>query len=67
MLNRFAKQMLRSYGDNPAKVPAWPNSDYDRIYIFKIQPTHGRPKLSFKIKHEDLNGTLSSTCPGPAR
>lgn len=67
LLNKFARQMLQSYGDNPALVPDWPNSDYDRIYIFKIQQTGGRPKLSFKIEHEGLNGTLSSACPGPAR
>jgi hypothetical protein len=58
---------LKSYGDNPALVPDWPNSDYDRIYIFKIRQTGARPQLSFKIEHEDLNGALSSTCPGPAR
>jgi len=66
-LNKFAQQMLTSYGDNPAQVPDWPNSDYDRIYIFKIQQTGGKPKLSFKIEHEDLNGKLSDACPGPAR
>jgi len=67
MLNQFAGQMLKSYGDNPAEVPTWPNSDYDRIYIFKIRQDGGRPRLTFKIEHEDLNGHLSSACPGPAR
>ena len=67
MLNKFAQQMLKSYGGNPAAVPYWPNSDYDRIYIFRIQQSGGRPHLSFKVEHEDLNGTLSSSCPGPAR
>lgn len=67
MLNQFAQQMLKSYGDNPAEVPAWPNSDYDRIYIFKIRQDGGRPRLTFKIEHEDLDGHLSSACPGPAR
>ncbi|HTV83571.1 MAG TPA: hypothetical protein VME18_13060 [Acidobacteriaceae bacterium] len=67
MLNQFAQQILKSYGDNPALVPYWPNSDYDRIYIFKIRQIDGRPKLSFKIDHEDLNGKLSSACPVPAR
>lgn len=67
LLNKFAQQMLRSYGDNPALAPDWPNSDYDRIYIFKIQQQDGRPRLSFKIEHEGLNDTLSSSCPGPAK
>jgi len=67
MLNRFAKQMLRSYGKNPSAVPPWPNNDYDRIYIFKIDRSHGKPELTFQIEHEGLNGSLSNTCPGPAR
>ncbi|MGA7520860.1 MAG: hypothetical protein WBW84_00155 [Acidobacteriaceae bacterium] len=67
MLNKFAQQMLGSYGDNPSLVPDWPNSDYDRIYIFKIQRDSGRPRLSFRIDHEDLNGHLSRACPGPAQ
>lgn len=67
MLNKFARQMLSSYGDNPSMVPDWPNSDYDRIYIFKIEQDNGRPRLSFKVDHEDLDGHLSSACPGPAQ
>lgn len=63
MLNKFAKQMLRSYGLNPDTVPDWPNSDYDRIYIFKIRRIHGKPRLTFTIGHEGLNGKLSDTCP----
>jgi len=67
MLNKFAQQMLAAYGDNPALAPYWPNSDYDRIYIFTIRQNAGHPTLSFKIEHERLNGHLSTTCPGPAR
>lgn len=67
MLNKFAQQMLQSYGENPAMVPEWPNSDYDRIYIFKIQQTGGRSQLSFRVEHEDLDGSLSSSCPDPVK
>ena len=67
MLNKFAQQMLRSYGGNPSIVPDWPNSDYDRIYVFKITRHHGKPRLIFKVEHEDLNASLNDTCPGPAR
>lgn len=67
MLNRFAKQMLRSYGKDPSAVPYWPNSDYDRIYIFKIDRSHSKPELTFKIEHEGLNDSLSNTCPDPVR
>lgn len=67
MLNRFARLMLRSYGKDPSAVPAWPNSDYDRIYIFKIKQNQGKPELTFQIEHEGLNGSLSNTCPVPAQ
>jgi len=67
MLNTFARQMLKSYGEDPALVPPWPDSDYDRIYIFKIQQTGGRQRVSFKVEDEDLNGALSSSCPGSAQ
>ncbi len=67
MLNDFAEQMLKSYGDNPSQVPPWPNSDYDRIYVFKIAHDRGRPTLTFQVEHEGLNGKLSDACPGPAQ
>lgn len=66
-LNRFAQQMLSSFGGNPSAVPDWPNDDYDRIYIFTIRHNDGKASLQFKIEHEGLNNSLSDTCPGPAR
>lgn len=70
LLNQFAQQMLRSYGKDPSTVPDWPNSDYDRIYIFKIAPAApgGKPQLTFTIEREGLEGRLSDNCPAsPAR
>ena len=66
-LNDFAQLMLRSYGEDPSKVPDWPNGDYDRIYVFTITHTASGPKLAFRIDHEGLDGKLSDTCPGPAQ
>lgn len=66
MLNKFAKRMLRRYGEDPSVVPRWPNKDYDRIYVFTIDRSQGKPQLTFKVEHEGLNGTLSDTCPGEA-
>ena len=66
-LNEFARQMLRTYGDNPSDVPYWPNNDYGRIYLFTITHNGGKPKLTFRVEHEGLNGSLSDNCPGPAR
>ena len=63
MLNRFARQLLKHYGKNPAAIPAWPGSDYGRIYIFTIRRVHGKPQLTFKISREGLTAKLSNTCP----
>lgn len=64
-LNQFAQEMLRSYGKDASAVPDWPNDDYDRIYIFKITQDQGKPKLTFSVEREGLNGSLSDTCPSP--
>lgn len=63
MLNEFAKQMLRSYGQSSSAVPKWPDDDYDRIYIFKISQDHGKPELTFEIDHEGLTDSLNDLCP----
>lgn len=65
MLNEFARQLLRSCGKDPSAVPNWPNDDYDRIYIFKIEQIQGRADLRFEVEHEHLSGLLSDACPSP--
>jgi hypothetical protein len=64
LMNKFAQQMLQSYGKDPSAVPDWPNDDYDRIYVFKIKQTSGKPELTFTVDHEQLNDSLSDSCPG---
>jgi len=66
-LYEFAKQMLESYGTNPAQVPDWPNSDYETIYVFHITRSgqDGAPRATLEIQKEDLGNTLKDTCPGP--
>jgi hypothetical protein len=66
-LYEFAKQMLQSYGTNPAQVPDWPNSDYETIYIFHITRSakNGAPRATLEIQKEDLGNTLQDSCPGP--
>ncbi len=63
MLNEFAHRMLRTHGKDPAAAPDWPNDDYDRIYIFKIERKQGKPELTFTVDHEHLNDSLSDACP----
>jgi hypothetical protein len=67
MLYNFARQMLQSYGGNPAQVPEWPNSDYETIYIFHIARSgkNGAPQATLEIQKEDLTDTLKDACPGP--
>lgn len=62
LLDEFAKNMLKDNGDNPKKVPAWSNDEYDRIFVFKIKRENGQKKFSFVIDHEGLNG-LSTAYP----
>ncbi len=63
MLNQLARKMLQSFGDDPSAVPPWPNSDYDRIYVFTIRGNGASRKLVFREEHEGLNGSLSDSCP----
>jgi hypothetical protein len=63
---RFARQMLESYGENPAQVPEWTNDDYETIYLFHItRDKDGKPQATLKIQKEDLGSTLKDTCPAP--
>jgi hypothetical protein len=65
-LNEFAEQMLRSYGKPASAVPKWPDDDYDRIYIFKLDENHGKTTLTFEVDHEGLNDTAKDVCqPAP--
>jgi hypothetical protein len=67
MLYEFARQMLQSYGGNPASLSAWPDDDHETIYVFHItrSGSGGAPRARLEIQKEDLGGTLQDTCPGP--
>jgi hypothetical protein len=62
MLDKFARNLLKHHGGNPAQVPGWPENDYDTIFVFKITKNAGRESFAFTIDHEGLNG-LSDKCP----
>jgi hypothetical protein len=66
-LREFAVQMLQTYGNNPAQVPLWPNSDYETIYIFHITRSgkDNTPHATLEIQKENLENTLNDTCPNP--
>ena len=60
----FARQFLNSYGDDPSAVSPWPAGDYDSIYVFQLTRRDGKPHLDFRLDHENLDKSLSDTCPG---
>jgi hypothetical protein len=62
MLDDFAKALVKHHGGDPAQVPAWPDSDYDTIFVFKITKDAGQESFTFTVEHEGLND-LSDTCP----
>ena len=44
-------------------VPDWPNDEYDRIYVFRIEEVEGRKDLTFSVEQQGLTDSLSDKCP----
>jgi hypothetical protein len=63
----FAREMLRSYGLDRARVAAWPTDDFETMYVFHITQATGssRPVMTFAVEQEGLSGSLPDTCPAP--
>ena len=61
-LNEFAERMLRTYGQKTSAVPKWPDDDYDRLYIFKLDQKNGKTALTFTVDHEGLNTSIKDVC-----
>jgi hypothetical protein len=66
-LNKFAEQMLQTYGISPQQVPRWTNDDYETIYVFHITRSakNGTPQAVLAIQQEGLDRMLKDSCPGP--
>ena len=62
LLDDFAKNLLKANGGDPTQVPAWPDNEYDAIFVVKITRLAGVTSVAFTIDHEGLNH-LSDTCP----
>ena len=63
VLEKVAKNLLKSLGGNPEQVPTWDGYDFDSLYIIKISTENETlPKIQFTTDHQGLNG-LKSTCP----
>ena len=61
----FARQMLKSYGLDRARVPAWPGDDFETMYVFRIKRAAGAasPTMTFAVEQEGLSASLSDACP----
>jgi hypothetical protein len=62
VLDQFVKNLLKDNGGNPAQVPAWPQNDYDTIFLVKITHSENGNSVALAIDHEGLNN-LSDDCP----
>jgi hypothetical protein len=63
LLDEFAQALVKHHGGAAAQVPAWPDTDFDSIYVFKItKDAKGKESFAFNIDHEGLDN-LSETCP----
>lgn len=65
MAERLARALVQSYGGNPSQVPRWNSSDFDSIYIVKVDRTPTQISATFTLDHEGLDHQ-ASVCPGPA-
>jgi hypothetical protein len=66
LLDEMVKRLMSAFGGDPHDVPDWPGSDFDSIFVVRIQSDHGKRAIAFAHEQEGLNG-LPTTCPGPAR
>jgi hypothetical protein len=62
LLDEFVKDLVKSYGGDPAQVPPWPHDDFDSIFVVKITRSAGGESVAFAIDHEKLDN-LSDACP----
>jgi hypothetical protein len=56
----FAEIVLKRFHD-PAPVPEWPNSDYETVYVFRLD-WGNVPSLKFDVRSENVE-PLSQSCP----
>jgi len=59
----LARALMREHGGDPALVPDWQGSDFDSIYVLKIQRSGTVTTAGFELHREGLDGQ-KTTCPG---
>lgn len=60
-IENFAHLIL-SHFHNTSEVPAWPYTDYNRVYVFTIDWNKNPATITFEKTSEDMHH-LSSECP----
>jgi hypothetical protein len=61
-LDNFVKDMVKSYGGDASEVPAWPDSDFDSIFVIRLAHNNKGATATFTRDSENLNN-LSTNCP----
>jgi len=67
MEDQFAKNVVSAYGGDPSTVPPWPGSDFDSIFVIKLQQLGGKTTVTFTIDHEGLNDKIGTAFPAAAK
>lgn len=62
-LDKLVKNIMKAEGADPTTVPTWPGSDFDSIFVLKINQGSASNKISFQHEAENLTN-LSEQCPG---
>lgn len=61
-LVKAAKDIMKHEGGNPDLIPKWPGSDFDSIYVLRINRDDDTKTISFEHQQQDLNN-VSDICP----
>jgi hypothetical protein len=62
IIGAVARELLSVHGGNPSDVPDWNRDDFDSVYVVTIDWTGPKPKATFSLASEGLNGQ-PETCP----
>ena len=61
-IETIARDLMKMYGGNPDTIPQWKGTDFDSVFVLKIERGADKPHISFELGHENLNGQPQS-CP----
>jgi hypothetical protein len=63
LLEKAARELLRSHGGDAKAVPKWPGEDFDSIYVIRLGvDADGKKTASFTVDKQGLD-KLPSVCP----